>query len=73
MGSHLAVLVQSTLTEVHYDHVNLPQGDIYGEVTTIEGHGNPDALSSLQKSWIEHQVAQCGYCQSGQIMQAATI
>ena len=48
-------------------------GDVWGEVTTIEGHGNPNALSSLQKSWIEHQVAQCGYCQSGQIMQAAAL
>ena len=48
-------------------------GDVWGEVTTIEGHGNPNALSPLQKSWIEHQVAQCGYCQSGQIMQAAAL
>ena len=48
-------------------------GEVWGEVTTIEGHGNPNALSSLQKSWIEHQVAQCGYCQSGQIMQAAAL
>ena len=48
-------------------------GEVWGELTTIEGHGNPKALSSLQKSWIEHQVAQCGYCQSGQIMQAAAL
>ena len=47
--------------------------EVWGDVTTIEGHGNPNALSSLQKSWIEHQVAQCGYCQSGQIMQAAAL
>ncbi|WP_370401995.1 (2Fe-2S)-binding protein [Sulfitobacter sp. JB4-11] len=43
------------------------------EVTTIEGLGTPDALHALQEAWIEHQVAQCGYCQSGQIMQAATL
>ena len=48
-------------------------GDVWGEVTTIEGHGNPDAPSSLQKSWIEHQVAKFGYCQSGQIMRSAAL
>ena len=41
------------------------------EITTIEGLGTPDALHAVQAAWIEHQVAQCGYCQSGQIMQAA--
>lgn len=46
-------------------------GDVDGEVTTIEGLGTPDALHAVQKAWIEHQVAQCGYCQSGQIMSAA--
>ena len=40
-------------------------------VTTIEGLGTPESLSAVQEAWIEHQVAQCGYCQSGQIMQAA--
>ncbi|TRD15261.1 (2Fe-2S)-binding protein [Palleronia caenipelagi] len=43
------------------------------EVTTIEGLGQPDALHAVQAAWIEHQVAQCGYCQSGQIMQAASL
>ena len=42
-------------------------------VTTIEGLGNPLALHAVQAAWIEHQVAQCGYCQSGQIMQAASL
>jgi len=41
------------------------------EITTIEGLGQPGALHPLQAAWAEHQVAQCGYCQSGQIMQAA--
>jgi isoquinoline 1-oxidoreductase subunit alpha len=41
-------------------------------ITTIEGLGTPDALHAVQEAWIEHQVAQCGYCQSGQIMQAAS-
>lgn len=40
-------------------------------ITTIEGLGTPEALHAVQDAWIEHQVAQCGYCQSGQIMAAA--
>ena len=43
------------------------------EVVTIEGLGSPDALHAVQGAWIAHQVAQCGYCQSGQIMQAASL
>lgn len=42
------------------------------DITTIEGLGSPDALHAVQEAWIEHQVAQCGYCQSGQIMSAAS-
>lgn len=48
-------------------------GDVDGEVTTIEGLGTPDAMSAIQEAWVQHQVAQCGYCQSGQIMQAASL
>jgi isoquinoline 1-oxidoreductase alpha subunit len=51
----------------------VPVGDAWGAVTTIEGLGQPDALHPVQAAWIEHQVAQCGYCQSGQIMQAAAL
>jgi isoquinoline 1-oxidoreductase alpha subunit len=47
--------------------------DVWGEITTIEGLGTPGALHVLQAAWIEHQVAQCGYCQSGQILQAADL
>lgn len=47
--------------------------DVAGPVTTIEGIGAPGALSILQQAWVTHQVAQCGYCQSGQIMQAASL
>ncbi len=46
-------------------------GDVAGPVTTIEGLGTPQALHAVQQAWIDHQVAQCGYCQSGQIMAAA--
>jgi isoquinoline 1-oxidoreductase alpha subunit len=41
-------------------------------ITTIEGL-SPDASHPLQKAWIAEQVPQCGYCQSGQIMQAAAL
>lgn len=41
------------------------------QITTIEGLGTPEKLHAIQAAWLEHQVAQCGYCQSGQIMQAA--
>jgi isoquinoline 1-oxidoreductase alpha subunit len=44
---------------------------VNGSVTTINGLGTPDAMHAVQAAWAEHQVAQCGYCQSGQIMQAA--
>jgi isoquinoline 1-oxidoreductase alpha subunit len=46
---------------------------VNGSVTTINGLGTPDAMHAVQAAWAEHQVAQCGYCQSGQIMQAASL
>jgi len=42
------------------------------QVTTIEGL-DPEGRHPLQKAWIDLQVPQCGYCQSGQIMQAASL
>jgi isoquinoline 1-oxidoreductase subunit alpha len=42
-------------------------------ITTIEGLGTPAAKHAVQQAWLTHQVAQCGYCQSGQIMQAASL
>ncbi|MGX4804891.1 (2Fe-2S)-binding protein [Bradyrhizobium guangdongense] len=49
--------------------------DSIGEsrITTIEAIGMSDAGSRLQEAWLEHQVPQCGYCQSGQIMSAAAL
>ncbi|MEL6450689.1 MAG: (2Fe-2S)-binding protein [Pseudomonadota bacterium] len=47
--------------------------DVWGPVTTIEGIGTPDTRHALEEAWITHQVAQCGYCQAGQIMQAADL
>lgn len=44
------------------------------EITTIEGIKAADGtLHALQQAWIDHQVPQCGYCQSGQIMSAAAL
>ena len=47
--------------------------DVWGDVTTVEGLGTPDDMAVIQQAWVDHQVAQCGYCQSGQIMQAAAL
>ena len=50
----------------------IPTGAVAGKaVTTIEGL--PGGNHALQKAWIETQAPQCGYCQSGQIMQAAAL
>lgn len=51
----------------------LPLEAVEGEVTTIEGVGTPDNLATIQQAWVDNNVAQCGYCQSGQIMQAAAL
>ena len=42
-------------------------------VTTIEGIGATKAGAKVQKAWLAHEVIQCGYCQSGQIMSAAAL
>lgn len=42
------------------------------EITTIEGVGS-DELTALQQAWLDHDVVQCGYCQSGQIMTATAL
>jgi len=47
--------------------------DVWGDVTTIEGLGSPDNLAIIQQAWLDNQVAQFGYCQSGQIMKAADL
>ncbi|MDH3244988.1 MAG: (2Fe-2S)-binding protein [Saprospiraceae bacterium] len=43
------------------------------EITTIEGITRDGKLSTIQRAWIEHQVPQCGYCQSGMIMAAEAL
>ncbi len=71
-------IAQCGACTVHVDGMavrscQLPVGDLEGEVTTIEGLGTPESLHAVQVAWVAHQVAQCGYCQSGQIMQAAAL
>ncbi|SFJ23930.1 isoquinoline 1-oxidoreductase, alpha subunit [Phyllobacterium sp. CL33Tsu] len=43
------------------------------EVTTIEAIGSTPAGARIQKAWLENEVPQCGYCQSGQIMSASAL
>ena len=51
-----------------------PVGAVVGRaVTTIEGLGRDGQRHALQQAWIDEQVPQCGYCQSGQIMAAAAL
>ncbi len=51
----------------------LPVSGVAGrKVTTVEGLDSPQG-KALQEAWVSEQVPQCGYCQSGQIMQAADL
>jgi isoquinoline 1-oxidoreductase alpha subunit len=43
------------------------------KITTIEGLAAGGTLTKVQKAWIDHEVPQCGYCQSGMIMAAAAL
>ncbi len=48
-------------------------GEVTGAITTIEGIGSPESLSKVQQAWLDEQVPQCGYCQSGQILAATAL
>lgn len=50
-----------------------PISSVSGPVTTIEGLAQGGDLHPLQTAWIDHDVPQCGYCQAGQIMTAASL
>jgi isoquinoline 1-oxidoreductase alpha subunit len=51
----------------------VPVGSVQGaDIVTIEGL-SADGLTPVQKAWIEHQVPQCGYCQSGMIMAVSAL
>ena len=51
----------------------LPVGQVTGAVTTVEGIGVDEVGRAVQAAWIEGQVAQCGYCQPGQVVAAAAL
>ena len=70
-------VAQCGACSVHLDGVvmrscQMPVGSVAGKITTIEGL-SPEATHPIQKAWLAHQVPQCGYCQSGQIMAAAAL
>lgn len=51
----------------------MPISAVKGPVTTIEGLASGGELHPLQEAWIDHDVPQCGYCQAGQLMSAASL
>jgi isoquinoline 1-oxidoreductase subunit alpha len=50
-----------------------PISSVTGPVTTIEGMANDKIGQAVQAAWVEQDVAQCGYCQSGQVMSAVAL
>lgn len=49
-------------------------GDVQsGKITTIEGLADGENLNAVQQAWIEEDVAQCGYCQAGQVLTATDL
>jgi len=50
-----------------------PVSAVSGSITTIEGLAEGDKLHPLQQAWVDLDVAQCGYCQGGQILSAAAL
>jgi isoquinoline 1-oxidoreductase subunit alpha len=50
-----------------------PISSVQGPVTTIEGIAADKVGQAVQAAWVEHDVAQCGYCQSGQVMSAVAL
>lgn len=52
---------------------SVPMASVEGEeITTIEGLASAERLHAVQRAWIDEDVAQCGFCQSGQIMAVAS-
>lgn len=50
-----------------------PISSVQAPVTTIEGIATDKVGQAVQAAWVEHDVAQCGYCQSGQVMSAVAL
>ncbi|MEY4760726.1 MAG: hypothetical protein RLZZ200_582 [Pseudomonadota bacterium] len=52
----------------------MPVSAVAGQkITTVEGLAKGAQLTALQQAWIDHDVAQCGYCQAGQLMSATAL
>jgi isoquinoline 1-oxidoreductase alpha subunit len=72
-------IAQCGACTVHIDGVavrscGVAVGDVVGkQITTIEGLASGETLHKVQKAWIDHDVPQCGYCQSGMIMAVAAL
>lgn len=72
-------IAQCGACTVHIDDTairscSLPISEADGkQITTIEGLAQNGVLHPVQKAWLEHDVPQCGYCQSGMIMAAAAL
>jgi isoquinoline 1-oxidoreductase subunit alpha len=53
---------------------SVPVSAVVGkQITTIEGLADNGTLHKVQKAWLDHEVPQCGYCQSGMIMAVAAL
>jgi isoquinoline 1-oxidoreductase alpha subunit len=72
-------IAQCGACTVHVDGVamrscSVPVSAVVGkQITTIEGLANNGTLHKVQQAWVEHDVPQCGYCQSGMIMAVASL
>ena len=75
----MAAVSRNGACTVHVDGVatrscSFPvSGAVGTKVTTIEGLAQNGILHKVQQAWIDHDVPQCGYCQSGQIMAAVEL
>src|SRR5438132_462016 len=72
-------IAQCGACTVHIDGVatrscSVPVSDAVGkQITTIEGLATDGSLHKVQKAWLDHDVPQCGYCQTGMIMAVAAL
>jgi isoquinoline 1-oxidoreductase alpha subunit len=72
-------IAQCGACTVHVDGVamrscSVPVSAVVGkQITTIEGLANNGTLHKVQQAWVENDVPQCGYCQSGMIMAVASL